>query len=199
MHFTYFSGDAAQIGWHSRNTNPFDPEYAPTPVECGYCGVVTLCIGHVCSLTKRSAFGCLECLRSAKFQIYHQTEFGLMVEGRRFLRRVGNPFQGPVRQEVHELHVGFTPEAFDELLQTPPFLCLQHEDWLIHCNDFMVALGRWTTEDFAAHDENGDADSLFRAMLADGWQNDSRQSPNPHMWFSAFRCRRCGTLRGYYE
>ena len=192
MDFRYFDAAESEFGWYSEDL------IAPTPVECGCCGKIAHCLEGHDSATDASALGCLGCLNARKFQIYHETELGRMMDGYQFRKRTGNPFAGELVETYSDLPDGFQPSSFDELLQTPYFHYFQNEEWLVHCNDFMVCLGRWKPEDFRNHAEDGDSDALLKSMTDFDSQVDLQLSDlsNPTYCYVAFRCRHCRKLRG---
>lgn len=196
---TYFAADETQLRWYSESQSPYGGDFVPIPVPCETCGRTGPCFRYAPDSISEK-LGCLNCLRKGVFLYYHDTELGRMAPGYQFQRPVGNPFRG-VTQVVH---VGLPPElseaAFDELLRTPPFLFLQHEQWLLHCSDFMVALGRWTPDDLHAHAGDENPDSLLNSMLgADRHGPRTLKDLELGLWLNAFRCRHCAALRAYYE
>jgi uncharacterized protein CbrC (UPF0167 family) len=101
----------------------------------------------------------------------------------------------------------FNRAALAALLRTPQFTTWQEEQWLIHCNDVMVYLGEWKPQDFRKNAKDGDGRRLFLDMtdkeLAHLWDEATPEgAKGSEDWYAsyyAFRCSRCGTLRGNWD
>jgi uncharacterized protein CbrC (UPF0167 family) len=195
----YFAASDSQIQWYAERLSPYDADFAPTPVVCDCCGRIGPCIRYSPDFILEK-LGCLNCLRMGTFFYYHDTEVGRMVPGYQFQRHVGNPFQGTTQVVYDRFPPDFSEAAFDELLRTPPYRFLQHEQWLLHCNDFMIALGRWTPDDLHAHAGDEDPESLLNAML-DADRHGPRTLEELHLglWLNVFQCLHCGKLRAHQE
>lgn len=195
----YFAANESQIQWYAERLNPYDADFAPTPIVCDSCGRIGPCIRYSPDSILEK-LGCLSCLRKGAFFYYHDTEVGRMVPGYQFQRHVGNPFQGTTQVVYDGLPPDFSEAAFDELLRTPPYRFLQHEQWLLHCNDFMIALGRWTANDLRSHSGGQNPEAFLHSLLdSDHHSPHTVNDLEMGMWLNAFQCPQCGTLRATYE
>ena len=192
MNFTYFAGDESSIYWDS------EVNKKPVQKKCATCAKKKKCIWYREPKLEDVQYGCIDCLKERRFKFYHETELGAMQPDYRFLTIEGNPFKvEPLKYIYSELPDGFQRESFDELLYTPPYVRWQQEVWLVHCNDFMVCLGRWKQRDFEEYAEDGDVDALVKSMVAFDWMG--KVFIDDDILYIAFRCRHCGTLRGYQD
>jgi uncharacterized protein CbrC (UPF0167 family) len=146
---------------------------------------------------KQTAVGCYSCLRSGRFEFWHDTEIGLLDENG--LSHVYN----------HNKAVpdGFPTAAMVELRRTPQVVTWQQELWLTHCNDFMQYIGTWEPKDFYANATNGDGRALFFEMTDDDYRHlwDASLTPGRSRldsWYATyytFHCLHCGKLRGNWD
>ena len=160
--------------------------------SCSFCGQHAKCFQ-----LDGPKFGCIPCLRLGRFMFHHNTEIGLLTS--RGLKEI---YPGQRKIPEH-----FNRSAFAALLKTPQFTTWQEEEWLTHCNDFMVYLGEWKPKDFRTNAKNGDGRRLFLEMtdddLAHLWDEATPEgAKEPEDWYAsyyAFRCRHCGALRGNWD
>jgi uncharacterized protein CbrC (UPF0167 family) len=176
----------------------------PEEVACTLCGTVQQCFQLDCALCpelseeqKPTALGCLSCLQKGRFEFWHDTEIGLLIENG--LTHVYNHHQPP--------HPGFPEDSLLELRRTPRIITWQQELWLTHCTDFMTYLGTWQPGDFYSHAPDGDGRNLFLQMtdpeMAELWD---ASLPKPqtrlaswHATYYTFQCLHCGKLRGNWD
>lgn len=177
--FEYFHGPIEEMA-----------QLAKGQQSCSFCGQRALCFQL--DGAKR---GCFPCLRRGHFTFDHNTEIGLLTP------------QGMERLYGSEKGISdqFDRAAFAALLKTPRFTTWQEEEWLIHCNDFMIYLGEWKPQDFRRNAKDGDGRRLFLEMTdkAHLWDEATPGGARePEDWYAsyyAFKCRRCGALRGYWD
>src|SRR5881392_3473633 len=148
--FTYFQGPSSDmVGWIQE------------PATCSICGKKGQCLelGYArCSRfsdkERDDKRGCLECLTKGKFEYAHYTEYGVL-ESTGFRIATGYHKAAPRT---------FPKEAKLALRRTPGINCWQEENWLAHCNDFMVFIGTWEPGDFYKNSKDNDGRSLFLSM-----------------------------------
>ena len=174
-------------------------------VDCAYCGERTavdaadecgdchLC-GHMNALADiwpnvdgRRRDGrlltCYRCLREDRAAYVHDTERGAFFWD--------DPENTPGSDHA-------------ELVHTPGFLAWQEPTWLFHCDRLMTFLGTWQREHFDRHAPDGDGRAWFLDIvddaLAELWPDAIEAPPDaggPGVYM--FRCRQCGTRRGYWD
>ena len=145
---------------------------------------------------KADAYGCLSCLRSGRFQFWHDTEIGVLDNNG--LKHVYKHNKPPP--------LNFPRAAFTELRRTPQIVTWQQELWLTHCNDFMAYIGTWEPKDFYANALDGNGRALFLKMTEEYnhlWDSSLREGEERlttwHATYYAFRCLHCGELRGNWD
>lgn len=146
---------------------------------------------------KESELGCFSCLKSGRFEFWHDTEIGLLNENG--LTHFYNHHQPPSPD--------FPESALAELRRTPQIVTWQQELWLIHCNNFMAYMGTWEPRDFYANAQEGDGQALFSEMTDKDYRHLWSESLLPgakrleswHATYYVFRCLRCGKLRGNWD
>jgi uncharacterized protein CbrC (UPF0167 family) len=183
-------------------------------VDCSLCGEPGLCMSLearwvVCpelGNRKDASMGCFACLAAGRFEINHATELGQMKGGELYRLDFANPKRKKPEMIRVEAPPDFRVEALAELRRTPPYKTLQGEEWLIHCNDFMVYLGRWSRQMFFDQALDGDGHRLFVKMTspkeAHAWEALYLTSDGSEAWepqYYAFRCLHCGMLRGHCD
>ncbi|MFN3653616.1 MAG: CbrC family protein [Armatimonadota bacterium] len=190
------------------------------PRRCDLCGRVGDCFvldsascSEIPEDRRENSVGCYACLREGRFEFWHDTEAGLVDEdGLHDELRDGESapvypvdafgFILDALPSTSTPKSGIPPEAIVELRRTPTWSSWQGSVWLCHCDDFMVYLGEWIAADFREQAADGDGRGLFLAMtdpdLALLWTPDEVE-PEWTASYYAFRCRHCGTLRGYWD
>ena len=172
--------------------------------SCSLCGTFGPCFALRYAIgpglpeaDKETAVGCLSCLRTGRFEFWHDTEAGLLDE--RGLSHDHN---------LHPLTPPDFPEAaLVELRRTPQIVTWQQELWLTHCGDFMAYLGTWEPRDFYDRAPDGDGRALFLEMTdRDGrhlWDTSVRPGQQRlerwHATYYTFRCLHCRKLRGNWD
>ncbi|HSZ59587.1 MAG TPA: CbrC family protein [Tepidisphaeraceae bacterium] len=180
-HFTYFHGPVEEMAHLAKDQQ-----------SCSFCGQRALCFQ-----LDGEKYGCFPCLRQGRFLFDHNTEIGLLAPAGL------KPFYANQKQIPDH----FNRAALAALLRTPRFTTWQEEEWLIHCNDFMVYVGEWKPKDFRRNAKDGDGRRLFLEMtdkeLAHLWEEATPEGARePEDWYAtyyAFRCSRCGALRGNWD
>jgi len=94
------------------------------------------------------------------------------------------------------------------LMNTPDFVNIQGERWLIHCKDFMVFKGLWDTKDFTENSKEKNGKKLFIEMTEEyynylwdeyGFAENEITYSWEDVFYYAFECKHCGKLRGYWD
>jgi len=137
---------------------------------------------------------CIECLTSIKIETTHNTDLG---------------FVAPNLPEGIDDARKHVPEAsYQEMIKTPPFLSIQGEQWLSHCNDFMDYIGTWEAPDFTEKSKDGNGKSLFCEMTHEDywhlWEECGlAENENKYTWqdclYHTFECWHCKIKKGYWE
>ncbi len=192
LEFSYFQGPAEDMAGLVEGER-----------QCSLCGGSGVCFEldfAICDEfkdeEKEGKFGCVNCLKSGRFEFWHDTDVGVL--DKNGLTKAYNHNKVPSPD--------FPDSALTELRRTPQFLTWQQELWLTHCNDFMVYQGTWEPKDFYQHSTTGDGRALFYEMTEE-WQNlwdDSLPQGETILkeWYATyyvFKCRRCNKLRGNWD
>jgi len=179
--FEYFNGSIEEMA-----------HVAEGDQKCTFCEHTGTCFD-----LGGGAYGCFACLRQGRFFFDYGTEIG-------HLTPAGTKRFYPSQKKVPKR---FNRATFAALLRTPQFTTWQGEEWLIHCDDFMIYLGEWKPGDFRQKAQDGDARKLFLEMtnkeLAHLWDAATpKGAGSPSDWYAtyyAFKCLQCGALRGYWD
>ena len=155
---------------------------------------------------KENEYGCLDCLKNGVYRFAHYTELG-SIRKNGFNQHVpGNPtLSEEIVFKTFPLPSGFSEGSIDQLSRTPPTPYWQEENWLIHCNDFMVFQGIWEPEDFEKNSNDGHGVTLFKEMVGDSWDTYiGTDVDNPYLsdllegWLMrSFKCKHCTKLRAF--
>lgn len=146
---------------------------------------------------KENKMGCLDCLRKGEFEIWHDTEFGMLEKDgfkKVYLHHMENP---PKVLEQNKI----------ELRRTPQIQTSQQELWLTHCNDFMVYKGTWEPIDFVKNSSNSNGRELFLSMTDvdmnhlwdDYFEEGGILTENWYATYYVFECSHCKKLRGNWD
>lgn len=169
---------------------------------CSLCGKESRCFELDYSICpelgqdKNEKFGCYDCLKSGRFEFWHDTDIGVL------------DTNGLTKQYNHNLPKpeDFPDESMVLLRRTPQIVTWQQELWLTHCNDFMVYMGTWSPEDFYENAPDGDGRSLFLKMTdhyPNLWDDSLREGETElaswHATYYVFKCRHCGMLTGNWD
>lgn len=190
MYFRYFKGPSNDMS-----------NYVEGSHMCSYCKTKSKDCFEVPPVENESAssvnrIGCYSCLRAGRFEFWHDTEFGLLLDDG--------------LKEFYDYHIPPTEmldsKVLQELRRTPQIVTIQQERWLVHCGDFMTYIGRWDPVDFISHSPTGKGRDLFLDMTAEYqahlWDDCKLEKANNSSWavyYYSFRCEECKQLRGYWE
>jgi len=102
----------------------------PDATQCSFCSTKD---GPFFYPAGQDRHGCLSCLTSGRFTVFHETELGALEEGRLAFFDPSKMDMVPIR-----LPAEFDPDALDRLAHTPQFKSHQSSMWLTHCGEFMA-------------------------------------------------------------
>lgn len=155
------------------------PGYECEVKKCSFCACESDYI-----LNEDDKPGCINCLKDRKFSLRKYTEIGQIEDGVLFTSECTFDFsQIRDRHDIHkidfsslsgfiertelEVPAGFDKASLIELCHTPDVSCFQDIYHPVHCNDFMVYIGRWEMEDFVRNAPDGGGERLFKEMNND--------------------------------
>jgi uncharacterized protein CbrC (UPF0167 family) len=140
---------------------------------------------------------CLDCLQKNDFKFDHDSEFGIV-----------HTENLPDYMEDTDATKQVSAEKINEMLLTPNFINIQGENWLTHCDDFMIFKGLWEPHDFTARSIDNNGKKLFMEMTEGnydhlwescGLDDDETRNIWEDVYYYAFECKHCKKMKGYWD
>ncbi len=207
--------------------------------HCDYCNKQNLeyTFYSTDSQKDKGIYGCIECLKQKKYSISQETDIGFIEKGKILLIEYDDfdlnieksaemseekaiqyfkEFQENIKHTTKECSIpqGFNKKVLYDIGFTPTIAMFQGGQYLSHCNDFMVYIGRWNPCDFEKNSVDGDGRKLWMKMIidedydylwdqtmedikkyGDEWAQYENSGWSEGAWVYIFKCKHCNDLK----